>query len=96
MLLGGSQDIPLSAAFETGTQAGEGGSPSAAVDEAGTLLAAEADAGTLPAAAGAGIHLAAEADAGALPAAADAGILLAAGSCWFADGHYCKVPTQQS
>lgn len=96
MLLGGSQDIPLSAAFETGTQAGEGGSPSAAVDEAGnlpavgagvgTLLAAEADAGTLPAAAGAGILL----------AAAGAGILPAAGSCWFADGYYCKIPVQQS
>lgn len=98
MLLGESQDILLSAAFETGTQAGEGGSPSAAVDEAGNLpaagaevgilLAAEADAGTLPAAeAGVGILLAAEAGAGILPAA---------GSCWFADGHYCKVPTQQS
>lgn len=96
MLLGESQDIPPSAAFEMGTQAGEGGSPSAAVDEAGNLLAAgagvdtlpaaEADAGTLPAAAGAGI----------LPVAAGAGILPAAGSCWFADGHYCKVPTQQS
>lgn len=106
MLLGGNQDIPLSAAFETGTQAGEGGSPSAAVDEAGnlpaagagvgTLPTAEADGGTLLAAAGADI-LPAAAGAGALPTAeADGGILLAAGSCWFADGHYCKVPTQQS
>lgn len=93
MLLGGSQDIPLSAAFGTGTQAGEGGSPSAAVDEAGNLLAAGAGVGTLPAAEG---TLPAAAGAGILLAAAGAGILPAAGSCWFADGHYCKVPTHQS